>query len=95
MTAAAAPDNSGSSRGRCWRLHVTVMTCNPAAWLNTTPAFKPLARQHSYSAEKSEVETVGCSLEQAGSSTLPLTTLAHVAVGETREVAGREGPLIS
>jgi hypothetical protein len=77
------------------RLHVTVMTCNPAAWLNTTRAFKLLARQRSYSAEKSAVEIVGCSLEQAGSSMLPLTTLAHVAVGETREVAGREGPLIS
>jgi hypothetical protein len=77
------------------RLHVTVMTCNPAAWLNTTCAFKPLARQRSYSAVKSALETVGCSLEQAGSSMLPLTTLAHMAVGETREVAGRKGPLIS
>ncbi len=77
------------------RLHLTVMTCNPAAWLNTTRAFKPLARQRSYKAKKSAMETVGCSLEQAGSSTLPLTTHAHVAIGETREVAGREGPLIS
>ncbi len=70
------------------RLHVTVMTCKPAAWLNTTRAFKPLARQRSYSAVKSALETVGCSLEQAGTSMLPRTTLAHVAVGETREVAG-------
>ncbi len=69
------------------RLHVMVMTCTPAAWLNTTRAFKLLASQRSYSAEKSAVETAGCSLKQAGSSTLPLTTLAHVAVGETREVA--------
>jgi hypothetical protein len=69
-------------------LHVTVMICKPAAWLNTTRAFKPLARQRSYNAVKSALETVGCSLEQAGSSMLPLTTLAHVAVGETREVAG-------
>jgi hypothetical protein len=70
------------------RLHVTVMTCVPAAWLNTTRAFRPLARHRSYSAEKSAVETAGCDLKQAGSSTLPLTTLAHVAVGETREVGG-------
>jgi hypothetical protein len=77
------------------RLHVTVMTCIPAAWLNTTRAFKPLARQRSYSAVKSAVETAGCSLKQAGSSTLPLTTLAHVAVGKTREVAGGEGALNS
>jgi hypothetical protein len=54
-------------------------------------AFKPLAKQHSYSAQKSAVETAG--LGQTGPSMLahtpPLTTLAHVAVGETREVGGR------
>ncbi len=66
------------------------MTCVLAAWLNTTRAFKPLARHCSYSAEKSAEETAGCGLEQAGSSTLPLTTLAHVAVGETREVGGEK-----
>ncbi len=53
-------------------------------------AFKPLAKQHSYSAQKSAVETAG--LGQNGPSMLahtpPLTTLAHVAVGETREVGG-------
>jgi hypothetical protein len=56
-------------------------------------AFRPLARQCLYSAEKSVVETAGGGLEQAGSTTLvhapPLTTLAHVAVGETKEVGGR------
>jgi hypothetical protein len=77
------------------RLHVTVMNCVPAEWLNTKRAFRPLARHRSYSAEKSAVETAGCDLEQAGSSTLPLTTLAHVAVGETREVGGREEALDS
>ncbi len=70
------------------RLHVMVITCIPAAWLNTTHAFKPLAKHRSYSAEKSAVETAGCGLKQAGSSTQPLTMLAHMAVGETREVAG-------
>jgi hypothetical protein len=34
-------------------------------------------------------------VEQAGSSTLLLTTLPHVAVGETREVGGREESLDS
>ncbi len=70
------------------RLHVTVMNCVPAEWLNTKRTFRPLARHRLYSAEKSAVETAGCDLEQAGSSMLPLTTLAHVAVGETREVGG-------
>ncbi len=77
------------------RLHVTVTTCIPAAWLKSTRAFRPLARQRSYSAEKSAVETAGCGLKQAGSTSLPLTTLAHVAVGEIREVAGREGAFSS
>jgi hypothetical protein len=77
------------------RLHVTVMTCVPAAWLKTTRAFRPLARHRSCNAEKSAMEIAGCDMEQAGSSTLPLTTLAHVAVGETREVGGREESLDS
>ncbi len=55
-------------------------------------AFNPLARQRLYNVEKSVVETAGGVLERAGSPTLahllPLTTLAHVAVGETMEVGG-------
>ncbi len=75
------------------RLQEMVMTWRPAAWLKTTHAFRPLARQRSYSAEKSAVETAGCGVGQAGPSTFthmpPLTMLAHVAVGETRQVGGR------
>ncbi len=73
------------------RLHVMVATWRPAVWLNTTHAFKPFARQRSYSAEKSALETAGCDVGRAGISTLahssPLTTSAHV--GETREVWGQ------
>jgi hypothetical protein len=73
------------------RLHETVAIWRPVTWLNTTRAFRPLARQRSYSAVKSAVETAG--VGQIGPSMLapapPLTTLAHVAVGETREVGGR------
>jgi hypothetical protein len=47
-----------------------------------------VARHRAYSAEKSAVETAGSGLKQAGSSTPPLTMLAHMAVGETREVGG-------
>jgi hypothetical protein len=69
---------------------VMVATWRPAAWLNTTQAFKPFARQRSYNAEKSALETACCGVGQAGPSTLvhssPLTTSAHV--GETREVGG-------
>jgi hypothetical protein len=75
------------------RLQETVTTWRPAAWLKTMRAFRPLARQRSYSTEKSAVETAGCGIGQAGPSTFahtpPLTTLAHMAVGETREVGGR------
>jgi hypothetical protein len=75
------------------RLQDMLMTCTPAAWLNTTRALNPLARQRSYSAEKSVVETAGSGLERGGSPTLalapPLTTVALLAVGETREVGGR------
>ncbi len=74
------------------RLHVTVTTCRPAAWPNTTRAFKPLARQRSYNAEKSALETSGCGVGQTGPSThahtSPLTTFTHV--GKTREVGGDE-----
>ncbi len=70
------------------RLQVMVTTWRPAAWLNTTRAFRPFARQRSYNAEKSALETAGCDVGRAGFSTLvhslPLTTSAHV--GETREV---------
>jgi hypothetical protein len=73
------------------RLQETVAIWIPATWLKTTRALRPLAKQRSYSAEKSAVETAG--VGQTGPSTLahapPLTTLAHVAVGETREVGGR------
>jgi hypothetical protein len=71
-------------------LHVTVSTWHPAAWLKFTQAFKPLAMQRWYSAEKSAaVITAGCDPVQAGFSprASPLTTLAHV--GEPREVEGR------
>ncbi len=84
----AAADDAG-------RLHVTVMICVPAAWLKTTRAFKPLARHRSYNAEKSAMETADCVVEQAGSSMLPLATLAHVAVGEPSEVEGQEETLDS
>ncbi len=47
------------------RLQDTVTTWTPVAWLNTTLAFSPLARQRSYNAEKSAVETAGGGLEQA------------------------------
>ncbi len=73
------------------KLHVMVATWRPVAWLNTMQAFRPFARQGSYSAEKSALETAGCGVGQAGFSTLayssPLTTSAHV--GETREVGGQ------
>jgi hypothetical protein len=77
------------------RLHVTVTICIPAAWLKTTRALRTLARHRSHSAKNSAVGTTGCGLKQAGSPSLPLTTLAHVAVGEIREVAGREGAFSS
>jgi hypothetical protein len=75
------------------RLQDTVMTWTPEAWLNITCAYSPLTRKRSYSAEKSAIETAGSGLEQAGSPTLahapPQTTLAHMAVGETREMGGK------
>jgi hypothetical protein len=75
------------------RLQEMVTTWRPAAWLKTMRAFRPLARQCSNSAENSAVETVSCGVGQAGPSTFthtpPLTTLAHVAVGETRQVGVR------
>jgi hypothetical protein len=85
------------------RLQDMVMLWMPAAWLNIRRAFKPLARQRSYSDEKSALETAGCGVGPDGAGCVvgqagtpapapsPLTTLAHVAVGETREVGGREG----
>jgi hypothetical protein len=54
-------------------------------------AFKPLARQCSYNAEKSVVETAGCGVGQTSPFMLahmpPLTRLAHV--GKAREVGGK------
>ncbi len=59
-------------------LQVTVTTWIPAAWQYTSCVLRPLARNLSYNSEKSEVETSGCGVKQAGSSTLahapPLTT---------------------
>jgi hypothetical protein len=73
------------------RLQETVAIWRPVTWLNTTRAFRPLARQRSYSAVKSAIVTAG--VGPVGPSTLarapPLTTLSHMAVGETREVGGR------
>jgi hypothetical protein len=63
-------------------LHVIVRTWFPAAWMNTTRAFKPQAVHLSYSAIKSAEEMAGCCLVQMGSTarapTLPLAMLAHV-----------------
>jgi hypothetical protein len=74
------------------RLQDTVMIWTPAAWLNIKCAYRLFTRQRSNSAEKSAIETAGGGLEQAGSPTLvhapPLTSLAHMAVGETRDVGG-------
>ncbi len=58
-------------------------------------AFKPLAMHRSYKAENSAMETAGRVVLQAGSTQLPLATLAHVAVGELSEVRGREEALVS
>jgi hypothetical protein len=82
----AAADDAGM-------LHVTVMVWIPAMWPKTTRAFRPLAIQRSDKAEKSAMETAGCDVWQAGSSTLPLATLAHV--GKPSEAEGREETLIS
>jgi hypothetical protein len=41
------------------------------------------------------MEIAGCVMEQAGSPTLPLTMLVHMAVGEPSEVEGREETLDS
>jgi hypothetical protein len=85
------------------RLQDMVILWIPAAWLNIRRAFKPLARQRSYSNEKSALETAGCGVGPAGAGCVvgqagypapapsPLTKLAHVAVGETREVGGERG----
>ncbi len=52
------------------RLHVMVATWKPAVWLNTKRAFKPFARQRSYNAEKSALETAGCDVGRAGTPCL-------------------------
>ncbi len=41
------------------------------------------------------MEIAGCVLSQAGSTPLPLATLAHVAVGKLSEVERREEALVS
>ncbi len=77
------------------KLQVTVVTCVSAAWLKIMQVLSLLARQRSYNAEKSAVEIAARVLVQAGCSTLsrttPLTTLAHVVVGEIWEVGGWGG----
>jgi hypothetical protein len=57
--------------------------CAPAAWLITMRAFRPPARQRSYSAVKSAAETAGGGLGQVGSPPCgdPFTTLALVGPG--------------
>jgi hypothetical protein len=87
-TTAAAPPSSGGSRGWCWQaasdgdeLNTSGMAMQCIVY--TMRAIRPLTRHRSYSAEKSTVETAGCGVKHAGSSTLahmpPLTMLAHVA----------------
>ncbi len=70
------------------KMQVTVMVCDPAAWLIATRALCPLSLQRSYSATKSALETDGGGRGLAGSptqgTTPPLTMLAHM--GEAREV---------
>jgi hypothetical protein len=79
------------------KMQVTVIVCDPAAWLIATRALCPLSMQRSYSATKSALETDGGGHGLAGSltqvTTPPLTTLAHV--GEAREVWERGEGLVS
>jgi hypothetical protein len=87
----------GEDRLQKGRLQETVAVWSPATWLKITRALKPLAKQRSYSDWKSAVDIAG--VGQAGPSTLahapPLTTFAHLAVGETWEVGRRGGVLVS
>jgi hypothetical protein len=60
----------------------TMTAWHPAAWLMTMQAFRPLAMQHSYSAENSAAVTAGGGPGQVvfstSANTPPLATLAHV-----------------
>ncbi len=71
-------------------LHEMVKTWHPAACLIFKLAFRPLATQRWYRAEKSAADTMaGCDTGQDDPSRAsPLTTLAHV--GELGEVEVRE-----
>jgi hypothetical protein len=75
-------------------LHETE-TWHPAAWLMITQAFKLLAMQHCYSAEKSAaVITAICNPGQRFSSRAsPLSMLAYM--GEPREVEGQGEVLVN
>ncbi len=99
MTTAVALLSSGGGSDCSWQAAgdgdelETSFVAKHHSGLKSTRALNPLAIQHSYSAEKSAVETAGCGVGQTGPSMLahtpPLTTLAHMAVGETREIRGR------
>jgi hypothetical protein len=70
-------------------LHKTVKTWHPAAWLMFTLAFRPLATQRWYSAEKSAaVITAGAIRGRLVSPRVPLL-LPHSPTCEPREVEGR------
>jgi hypothetical protein len=75
-------------------LHETE-TWHPAAWLMIMQAFKLLAMQRCYSAEKSAIViTAVCDPGQRFSSRAsPLSTLAYM--GEPREVVGQGEVLVS
>jgi hypothetical protein len=63
------------------KVNKTVNIWCPAVWLNTTRAFKPLARHRSYSAVKSAAMTAGCCDRHevfTAHAPSPLTMLAHV-----------------
>ncbi len=66
--------------GRAGSIHVTVKTWHRTMWLIDTWAFKPLAIQCWYSAEKSAAVTDGCDPVQAGVTphASPLTTSANM-----------------
>jgi hypothetical protein len=80
-------DGGGASRMRQksrlaqGKLQETVNIWRPAAWLNTTQAFKPLPKHLSYSAVNSAAMTAGCcaGLEDFNAhAPSPRTMLAYV-----------------
>jgi hypothetical protein len=98
---AAAEVSAGTGK-----LQETVNVWRPAAWLNTTRAFKPQAKHLSYSAVNSAAMKAGCcaGLEDFGAhAPSPRTMLAHVgARGElwrrgwvSWQVAGAAGSLVT